>query len=164
MLPPLPLDYETRMPWCDEAQDLCSIGCDTSGRDALLIPSAAVAWVAMRESAKAARITLLAISAFRSIAQQREILEAKLASGISWAEILAVSAYPGFSEHHTGRAIDVGMVNGEEVTEEFENTEAFGWLSSNGQRFGFFLSYPKNNRFGIVYEPWHWCFEQISRH
>jgi D-alanyl-D-alanine carboxypeptidase len=157
-LPPLPHDYEARMPRHEEAQILSSVGRDTSGRDALLTPSAAAAWLAMQEGAAKFGNELLVISAFRSIARQRTILESKLEAGVSWSEILAVSAYPGFSEHHTGRAVDIGAPGCEDLTEQFEVTDQFKWLSANAQRFGFSLSYPRNNRFGIIWEPWHWCF------
>jgi D-alanyl-D-alanine carboxypeptidase len=45
---------------------------------------------------------------------------------------------------------------------EFERTEAFRWLSQNAGRFGFSLSFPRDNRYGYMYEPWHWCFNQAS--
>jgi D-alanyl-D-alanine carboxypeptidase len=146
------------MPRHEEAQILHSVGRDTSDRDALLTPSAAAAWLEMKEIAARSGIELLVISAFRSIARQRAILESKLEAGVSWSEILAVSAYPGFSEHHTGRAVDVGAPGCEELTERFEATDQFKWLSANAHRFGFSLSYPRDNRFGVIYEPWHWCY------
>jgi D-alanyl-D-alanine carboxypeptidase len=158
MLPSIPNGYEARMPRCEEARDLRSVGSDSSGRDALLAPRAADAWLSMRQAAEQEGVRLLLVSAFRSIAQQRAILQAKLASGLSWADILVVNAYPGFSEHHTGRAIDVGTPEDKGLSEAFEATKQFAWLSSNAGRFRFFLSYPRGNRFGIAYEPWHWCF------
>jgi D-alanyl-D-alanine carboxypeptidase len=79
---------------------------------------------------------------------------------MSVESILCASAPPGYSEHHSGRAVDVTTEGEQERTleEEFEQTAAFAWLSSNAGRFGYFLSFPRNNRFGYVYEPWHWCF------
>lgn len=151
------------MPRHDEAGDLCSIGVDASGRNALLSQPAASAWIAMRDNAAGAGINLLLISAFRSLADQRAILESKLSSGEPWDRILAGCAYPGFSEHHTGRAVDVGAPGFEHLDEQFEHTEQFAWLSSNAGRFGFSLSYPRGNGFGIIYEPWHWCFKPMAR-
>ena len=34
------------------------------------------------------------------------------------------------------------------------------WLRTNAPRFGFHLSYPRNNPHGIGYEPWHWCWRR----
>lgn len=146
------------MPRCEEAHDLRPVGFDASGREALLAPNAAAAWLAMRQAAELQEVALLLVSAFRSIARQREILESKLASGASWPDILSVNAYPGFSEHHTGRAIDIGAPEQRGLTAAFEGTKQFAWLSSNAGRFGFALSYPQSNSSGIAYEPWHWCF------
>jgi D-alanyl-D-alanine carboxypeptidase len=98
-------------------------------------------------------------SAFRSVDRQAEIIRAKLAEGLSLDAVLCVSAPPGYSEHHSGRAIDVATDEGTAPLElEFEKSRAFRWLSKNAGRFGFTLSYPARNPHGYDYEPWHWCF------
>ncbi len=155
--PPLPPGYEGRMPRHGEPPVLWPVGRDTSGREASLAPGAALAWEAMRERAAGDGAELLLVSAFRSVARQRTIVAGKLARGIAWADILAVSAYPGFSEHHSGRAVDLGAPGCEDLAEGFERTAQFAWLLSHAGRFGFALTYPGGNRFGIAYEPWHWC-------
>ena len=68
------------------------------------------------------------------------------------------SAPPGCSEHHTGRAVDIGTPHCKVLDEEFEQTEAFDWLVRFAGKFGFRLSYPRGNSCGYAYEPWHWCF------
>jgi D-alanyl-D-alanine carboxypeptidase len=146
------------MPRCTEARALRSVGRDSSDRDALLTPAAADAWLAMQKAAERDGVNLLLVSAFRSMARQQELLEAKLASGLLWSEILSVAAYPGFSEHHTGRAVDLGAPGQEDLTETFETAPQFAWLTKNAHRYGFVLTYTRNNSFGISYEPWHWCF------
>ena len=77
---------------------------------------------------------------------------------ISENEIFSVLARPGYSEHHTGRALDLHSPGSALLEEDFENTEAFIWLKKNGNKYGFYMSYPRNNDFNIIYEPWHWCF------
>ncbi len=67
-------------------------------------------------------------------------------------------AIPGFSEHHSGRAIDIHTKGKNILDEEFESTEEFIWLSKNAAQFEFRLSYPRSNSFGIIYEPWHWFY------
>jgi D-alanyl-D-alanine carboxypeptidase len=69
-----------------------------------------------------------------------------------------VNAIPGFSEHHTGRALDLHAGDGKPLETTFENHPAFAWLCDNAAEFNFHLSYPRNNPSGIDYEPWHWCF------
>ena len=72
----------------------------------------------------------------------------------------AVSAPPGYSEHHTGYAIDIGDadVPATNLSPDFENTAAFKWLRENAAYFSFELSFPRDNPQNIMYEPWHWRF------
>jgi len=104
-------------------------------------------------------VELQIVSAFRSIEYQLGILQRKLDRGQTIAQILRVSAAPGYSEHHSGRALDITTPGFAALEEEFENSPAFAWLKKNGRRFGFRLSYPRRNPHGIAYEPWHWCFD-----
>ena len=143
-----------------EATELVVAEIGESGREHLLVPAAARAWSALREAAQADRVTITIVSAFRSVERQAEIVRAKLARGLSIEEILSVSAPPGYSEHHSGRAVDVTTGGVRPLELEFERTDAFAWLSRHAGRFGFFLSYPRQNRYGYLYEPWHWCFSQ----
>ncbi len=106
-----------------------------------------------------AGVIIKIVSAFRSVDRQAEIIRAKLAEGLSLDAVLCVSAPPGYSEHHSGRAIDVTTDEGAAPLEpEFEKTRAFRWLSKNAGQFGFALSFPADNPYGYDYEPWHWCF------
>lgn len=157
-LPPPPADYAERVPFMEEAADLVDVGPDYLGRDAFLNPAAAAAWAAMRDAALADGIGLMMISTFRSVARQAELVAAKLERGMTLEEALEYSAYPGFSEHHSGRAIDIGSDECRHLEEEFETTAAFDWLMRNAGGFGFSMTYPRGNAFGIAYEPWHWCF------
>lgn len=71
------------------------------------------------------------------------------------------SALPGQSEHQTGLCVDfITSEMGGKLTEEFENTAAFEWLSKNAYKFGFILRYPKDKESitGYTYEPWHYRF------
>lgn len=70
---------------------------------------------------------------------------------------------PVSCEHHTGRAIDIGTPGCPPVTEAFEQTPAFGWLTQRGREFGFRMTYPRGNPFGVIYEPWHWVHESEAR-
>lgn len=62
---------------------------------------------------------------------------------------------PGYSEHHTGLAMDLN-----EVTNDFDKTKAFAWLQKHAADYGFILRYPKNkeNITKISYEPWHYRY------
>ena len=75
--------------------------------------------------------------------------------------VQSYSALPGQSEHQTGLCVDLTTSEtGAELTEAFENTAAFAWLSENAYKFGFILRYPKGMEgiTGYTYEPWHYRF------
>jgi D-alanyl-D-alanine carboxypeptidase len=148
------------LPLYDDARRLTPVGLGTDGRDKFLTPAAAAAWLAMREAARRDGIDLLLISSFRSFEFQLALIRGKLAKGRSIEEILTVNAPPGCSEHHTGRAIDLGIAGLPPLEEDFERTAAFGWLTQQAQRYGYRMSYPRNNPQGYLYEPWHWCHHQ----
>ena len=88
---------------------------------------------------------------------QARLIRKKINAGQSIDDILAVVAAPGFSEHHTGRAVDIATPGSRPLTEEFENSPAFQWLNQRAAEFGFSMSYPPGNPSGFIYEPWHWA-------
>jgi D-alanyl-D-alanine carboxypeptidase len=143
---------------CCEPQELVVAETEADGKEHLLFPAAAKAWHRMSEAASANGVTLQIASAFRDIERQAEIVRRKLERGLPLDQILSVSAPPGYSEHHSGCAVDVSTPGCPPLELEFERTEAFRWLSEHAKRYGFVPSFPRENRFGYSYEPWHWCF------
>ena len=115
----------------------------------------------MRQDAKNEGIFLVFLSGFRSINLQEKIFYSlKSIRNQVATERAKVSAPPGYSEHSTGFAIDIGDYN-EPNTDfeiEFENTDAFRWLKNNAAKYHFKLSFNKNNK-NVDYEPWHWRYE-----
>jgi D-alanyl-D-alanine carboxypeptidase len=98
------------------------------------------------------------VSAFRGVDRQAEIVRDKLARGQTPEQVLEVSALPGYSEHHSGRAVDVASGTDRPLEEVFEQTDAYRWLLEHAAEFSFFLSYPRGNAAGYAFEPWHWCY------
>jgi zinc D-Ala-D-Ala carboxypeptidase len=141
-----------------EARELVLTEAGGHGREHLLTPAAADAWHRMKDAALRDGISIFIVSAFRSVERQTQIVRRKLLSGIPPEQVLAVSALPGFSEHHTGRAVDVGTPDSVPLDYSFQSTGAFAWLQPNAAAFNFRLSYPADNPEGYVYEPWHWCY------
>jgi zinc D-Ala-D-Ala carboxypeptidase len=150
------------LPFCREAQELVIAEIDATGREYQLVPKAAQAWWDMKRAAQEEGIVLEIVSAFRSIERQIEIIRAKLDCGIPIDTILIASAPPGYSEHHTGCAVDVNTPGCDPVEGVFEHTEAFRWLTVNAGRFGFSLSYPRDNAWGFIHEPWHWRYRPAT--
>ncbi len=115
----------------------------------------------MREEAKKDGIYLVFLSGYRSINLQNDIFYSlKSIRNQEAADRARVSAPPGYSEHSTGFAIDIGDASQRETDFEidFENTNAFRWLIKNAAKFHFKLSFNKDNKY-IDYEPWHWRYE-----
>lgn len=135
-------------------------GRDRFGRQHWLQPVACRAWKLLHDAALADGISLELVSSFRSVRDQNRILLRKLRQGQLLETILRVNAPPGYSEHHSGCAVDLAVPGEPLLTEAFDGTPAFAWLVRHGSRFGFWLSYPRDNRFGFIYEPWHWCFRK----
>lgn len=123
--------------------------------------NAAVKFRQMQAAAQAEGINLIPISAFRTMEDQEQLFfgikEQRFQNAVKRAE---VSAPPGYSEHHTGYAVDLGDGNAPATHLEptFANTAAFRWLEKNALRYSFELSFPPNNEQGVSYEPWHWRF------
>ena len=113
---------------CLTPETLVDTEADYYGRPQRLTLQALRAWSRMKSCAAESEITLHLISAFRSPDYQYELLKRKLDAGQSIDQILEVNAAPGYSEHHTGRAIDVGTLGCAALVEEFERTPAFAWL------------------------------------
>lgn len=141
-----------------ECKELVEYTDEIDTKDHFLHPSAKQSWLDMRETARNDGITIYVISAFRSYEYQANIIRRKLKRGDRIEDILKINTAPGYSEHHTGKAIDIGTPGSEALSEEFERTAAFAWLQNNAARFSYRLSYPRNNPMGIIYEPWHWFF------
>lgn len=162
----IPADYARRAEQRlhPEARRLVFIGrARDDGRILKLTPRAAVAWRRMQAAAASDGVTLLPLSAFRSVARQATIIQRKLARGQSIEAVLRVSAVPGCSEHHTGRALDLGSPGHLKLEVSFVRTREFRWLRRHAGTFGFHLSYPRGNRQGIAYEPWHWCWRPDAK-
>ena len=74
------------------------------------------------------------------------------------------SSRPGFSEHHTGRAIDVSQVYNK--LEAFEGSDEALWLYANAYKYGFIVRYKDDQTdvTGYIFEPWHIVYvgEEIS--
>jgi D-alanyl-D-alanine carboxypeptidase len=145
------------LPLVAEPDWLAFAGFDRYRRPLWLHVDAARAWDHLRDAALRDGVVLEAISGYRSHDYQLGIFDRKRARGLTVEQILAVNAAPGYSEHHAGRALDIGAPDEPPAEESFEHTTAFAWLRDNAAGYGFHMSYPRDNPHGIVYEPWHWC-------
>lgn len=112
-------------------------------------------------AARQSGVILVPISAFRSLKEQQHLFfDIKAERGQDAKTRAEVSAPPGYSEHHTGYALDIGdgKVPATDVNPNFEHTAAFKWLQANATHFSFEMSFPRDNPQGVSYEPWHWRY------
>ncbi len=126
-----------------------------------LSKTAATAYQDLEKAARADGISLVPLSGFRSQEDQEYLFfGVKGERGQTASERAKVSAPPGYSEHHTGYALDIGdaAAAGSNLSESFEQTQAFKWLEKNAAYHSFELSFPKGNAQGVNYEPWHWRY------
>lgn len=156
----VPADYgrQHRLRLQAEPVQLASIGQDVFDREQFMTPQAAKAFHRLVNHAAAEDIAIQPVSAFRSVDYQSALVQNKLDQGQSMEDILRVSAAPGFSEHHSGRAVDLTTPDFEVLEETFADSAAFRWLARNAAASGFRMSYPEGNRHGVAYEPWHWYY------
>ncbi len=146
-----------RKPVFEEATEVVEVGPNLVGRMQSLEPQTATRWAVMVRTAAGEGVQLMIVSGYRSIDYQARLIRKKINAGQQLSDILTVSAAPGYSEHHTGRAVDIATPGSRPLTEEFEDSAAFRWLNANAANFGFSMTYPRGNRFGFIYEPWHWA-------
>jgi murein DD-endopeptidase MepM/ murein hydrolase activator NlpD len=119
---------------------------------------AAAAFNKMQQSARNSGIDLSVVSGFRSVADQTDLWDKQVIKQGSASAAAAISAPPGYSEHHTGYAFDVGANGVANLSAGFENTPAYDWLSKNAGSFGFEQSFTRTSSIGANNEPWHWRF------
>ncbi|BEV36326.1 M15 family metallopeptidase [Synechococcus sp. M16CYN] len=116
----------------------------------------------MINAARAEGVDLRLLSGYRSQFLQESIFFDVASERNQTPEERAhVSAPPGYSEHSTGYAIDLGDGEAPEtnLSVQFEQTRAFRWLQDHAALYHFVLSFPDNNSQGVMYEPWHWRYE-----
>lgn len=130
----------------------------------------------LMEDARADGIELVVSSAYRSYDRQEEIfynyLNFLMGKGLDYEDAFAETAeqiaVPGASEHNSGLAVDFltpdWFDTHDDITEDFEDTEAFRWLAKNAWKYGFILRYHKGeaNTTGFIYEPWHYRYVGVD--
>lgn len=114
----------------------------------------------MLDRASGFDIKIYVHSSYRSFNEQEALkTQYKVTYGAGSAN--QFSADQGYSEHQLGTTVDLITtgLNGDLIG--FEKTKAYSWLSENAYKYGFILSYPKDNKF-YIYEPWHWRFVGVK--
>lgn len=105
-------------------------------------------------AAKTNGIVLKPSSIFRSVKRQQQIINHKLSTQ-SPHEVYRASSPAGYSEHHTGFAVDFGSID-----ESFTTTRAYEWLLTHGHHYGWEQTFTTDYSAysGVSEESWHWRY------
>lgn len=99
-------------------------------------------------------------SGYRTYADQQTIY-----NGYSAETRDTYSARPGYSEHHTGYAIDITLASSDQNTGFVATCRSMAeWLEQHCWEYGFILRYPQNKQSitGYIYEPWHFRYVGVE--
>ncbi|WP_430296561.1 M15 family metallopeptidase [Sinomonas sp. B1-1] len=128
-----------------------------SGQQELLNPVTAHAAEQMFAAATADGAPMTLLSGYRSYATQVATYNGWVArQGQEAADV--ASARPGYSEHQTGFAFDIGDPSGAcSLQPCFKDTKAALWVAAHAHEYGFIVRYPwwYHETTGYYYEPWH---------
>ena len=112
----------------------------------------------MASAAASDGLNIYVVSGFRSYNYQNNLYNNYVnQDGRDLAD--TYSARPGHSEHQTGIAADINMVDS-----DFEFTDEGRWLNDNAYKYGFILRYPKGktSETGYIFEPWHYRYVGVD--
>lgn len=119
--------------------------------------------IEMRKAAEKDNVYLYIRSAYRTRKDQKKAFSNTVSGYVNQGNSRRVArnrteqvvARPGYSEHHTGLAIDFSLDSNAE-----KQAEMWEWLSKNAYKYGFILRYPegKEQITGYTFEPWHYRY------
>ncbi|OUM40017.1 M15 family metallopeptidase [Arthrobacter sedimenti] len=136
----------------------------TAGGNALLRPDTAAAVEDMFAAAEDDGVGLVLLSGYRSFADQESTYAHWVGAYGDAAAADTVSARPGYSEHQTGLAFDIGQADGAcSLVLCFRDTAAARWTAAHAADFGIILRYPLgfHGITGFSAESWH--FRYVGR-
>jgi D-alanyl-D-alanine carboxypeptidase len=113
----------------------------------------------MIDDAEKEKVIIQAISAYRSFGEQAYLKSSYKVTYGSGAN--KFSADQGYSEHQLGTTLDLTTPSVGATFSNFEKSDAYKWLAQNAYKYGFIISYPKENSY-YIFEPWHFRFVGIT--
>ncbi len=114
----------------------------------------------LMDAASADGLNLEVISAFRSFGTQAILKSSyKVTYGAGTAN--SFSADQGYSEHQLGTTVDFTTLKVGATFSGFDKTPEYTWLLNNAYKYGFEMSYPKENTY-YIFEPWHFRFVGVT--
>ena len=136
--------------------DLTAIGSEYASDDDLQCSRLALnAFMEMSRAAEAEGYGIVINSAYRSYQDQQDLVQFYLdAYGQEYVDKYV--AKPGYSEHQTGLAFDIGS----RTTRVFANSKEYVWMKDNAYKYGFIMRFDERyeDLTGFRKEPWHYRY------
>ena len=118
-------------------------------------------------AAKKANFPIIITTGYRTISEQKRLFDNTVSNfidqgnsrNIAEERAKQMAALPGYSEHHTGLAVDFTM----EGTYD-EKLEMWAWLAANSHKYGFILRYPEGKEHITSYDYEAWHFRYVGNH
>lgn len=122
--------------------------------DYVATPATAEAYKELKADLEKLDMKIYIVSSYRDVAYQNNLYNYYLKSD-SKQEVDTYSARPGYSEHHTGRALDISQVYNN--LDAFEGSDEARWVYENAYKYGFIVRYKEEQMdvTGYIFEPWH---------
>ncbi len=143
-----------------EPNDLVKIDSDYASSDDLYCSRLALnAFKKMSEAASKEGYSIIINSAYRSYQDQVDLSDLYLRTyGQNYVDKYV--AKPGYSEHQTGLAFDIGSLN----TNVFANSKEYVWMKDNAHKYGFIERFQKKYESitGFRSEPWHYRYVGVD--
>lgn len=139
-----------------EPNDLVVIDSNYRNDDIQMGAKVAVdAFIEMYRAAAREGLGLVINSGYRSYEQQQKLCDTyRSLYGENYVNKYV--SFPGFSEHHTGLAFDIGSTS----SNVFVESKEYQWMLKNAHKYGFILRFTKHgeNITGFRNEPWHYRY------
>lgn len=105
---------------------------------------------------------MIITSAYRSLEEQNEALQEKI-NEFGEEDALKWAMLPGYSEHHTGYAVDMSIRTDDDVYIPYKGQNEYSWINKNCFKYGIVRRYTEDKVpiTGISNEPWHYRFVGI---
>ena len=102
---------------------------------------------------------IIVVSGYRSKEDQQSIVDQKIQQ-LGKEEAMRWATVPGYSEHHTGLAADIGIYTSDGKSPSYQGQGKYAWINEHCAQYGFILRYQddKKDITKIADEPWHYRY------
>ena len=127
-----------------------------------LVKDAHDAYAEMYEAAKADGMNLIITTSYRNYGFQKTLYDRYVAED-GQANADTYSARPGYSEHHSGLAVDLSTPSLTNAFTQFIYTNEYQWMQKNCYKYGFIQRYTDENQYITGYQPEAWHYRYVGK-